>query len=133
MLKGWLRTYYLVGSLGFECELWTAQSGLVPPIRLTLAFPLAASIAARSSLNDWIKSKNPFWCRISSRHALLSQRNWPKETHFEKIVSNHKFSAKKSNLNFSMISSNIVSFVNTCAAKTVRPFETIFEKVSFEA
>ena len=37
------------------------------------------------------------------------------------------------NWNFSMISSNIVSFANTCAAKTVRPFETIFEKVSLEA
>ena len=42
ILKGWLRTYYLVGSLWFGCELWTAHIGLVPPIRLTSAFLLVA-------------------------------------------------------------------------------------------
>ena len=94
VLIGWLRTYYLVGSLGFGCEVWTDQSGLVSPMRLTSAFLLAASIAARSSLNDWIMSKNPSSFRTSSRHLLLSHINWPKEAHFETIVSNYKFLAQ---------------------------------------
>ena len=115
-----MRTYYLVGSLGFGCELWTDQGGLVSPIRLTSAFLLAASIAATASLNDWIMSKNPFSFRTSSRHALLSHKNWPKETHFEKIVSNQKFSPKITKLEFSVISSNILIFANTCAANTHR-------------
>ena len=85
---------YLIGSLGFGCELWTGQSGPVSPKRLTSAFLLAASIAARSSLNDWIMSKNPFSFRTSSRHLLLSHINWPKEAHFETIVSNYKFLAQ---------------------------------------
>ena len=132
VLIGWLRTYYLVGSLGFGCELWTDQSGLVSPIRLTSAFLLAASIAARSSLNDWIMSKNPFSFRTSSRHVLLSHINCPKETNFKKIVSNHKFLAQITKLEFSTISSNILIFANTCAANTVRPFETISKKFALK-
>ena len=65
-------------------------------------------------------SKNPFSFRTSSR--LLSHINWTKETHFEKIVSNQNFSPKITKLEFSVISSNILIFANTCAANTDTSF-----------
>ena len=76
------------------------------------------SIAATASLNDWIMSKNPFSCRTSSRHVLLSHINWPKEAHFETIVSNYKFFAQIIKFGFFVISSNILIFANTCVANT---------------
>ena len=40
IVEGFSQIIYLVGSSGFGYERWTAQSGIVPHIRLTSAFPL---------------------------------------------------------------------------------------------